>query len=79
MEIELALMDALTRSSSQPEAEADFTLRGAEADGRSDTRPLSSSPTAKLATQSAATAFAVSGALPRGRSFFSSCGCAYIK
>jgi hypothetical protein len=52
-------------------------LLDAEADGRSDTRPLRSSPTTKLATQSAATAFPVSGALPRGSSFFSSCGCAY--
>jgi hypothetical protein len=75
----LASIDALTRSSSQPEAEVVFTLPGADADGRSDTRPLSSNPTAKLAAQSTATAFAVSGALPRGSSFFSSCGCAYIE
>lgn len=45
----------------------------AEAD-MSDTLPLSSSPTTKLVTHSAATAFPDSGALPRA-GFFSSCGC----
>jgi hypothetical protein len=48
-------------------------LEDADAD-ISDTLPLSSSPTMKLVTHSAATAFPDSGALPRG-GFFSSCGC----
>ena len=66
---------------SQPETRLLFSFSAlslledtdAEAD-ISDTLPLSSSPTTKLVTHSAATAFPDSGALPRG-GFFSSCGC----
>ena len=59
---------------SQPETLSLLEYDDDQADIDGDTLPLSSSPTTKVVTHSAATAFPDSGALPRA-GFFSSCGC----